>query len=943
MLTISKPLSAGQAQRYHQQEFSNSRENYYTEEDKVRGQWHGKLAMAWGLEGEVQEEHFALLAQGQHPITTAQLVQHRASYTYTNAQGATVHSTEHRAGWDATFSAPKSVSLTALVGGDERVRMAHRESVQAALDALEKHVQARIGGNHAPETTGQWVAARFEHDSSRPVAGYAAPQIHTHVVFFNVTVRANGETRALQPQELYRSQQYATAVYRSELAVRLKQLGYEIERSAHGATEIKGYSQEYLQASSPRRRQILEHLEQESIRGAEAAEIAAHRTRDAKLDVSREEMQQRHREMAQQFGNQPEQVVRQAQARAREIEELGPSQEQMQRAAVQAVRYSVERNFERKAVTDERDLLRDALKRGMGEVPASKIREQLDKEIRDGQLIEMQAQPNQARREFTTEEMIRLERDNVRLMRTGQDQHPALVSVEIRQQVEGNYPHLSNSQHQAIEQVLSSRDQITGLEGVAGGGKTTSLSAIRDAAQRQGYLVEGFAPTSRAASQLGEAGIESSTLQRHLIRGPQADGEKHLYVLDESSLASTRQMNEFLRRLAPYDRVLLVGDVRQHQAVEAGRPYQQMQEAGMRTAHLDEIVRQKDPALREAVEQLSRGQIREAIENLDRQGRIREIGEREDRFREIAQEYGHHPAGTLVVSPDNESRRELNALIHQEMQKLGQVKEEEYRLRVLEPRQDMTGADRAWAGQYRPDDVLRYSHGSRSLGIGAGDYATVKQADSEVNLLTVERGDGKLLTYDPRRLQGISVYRDAEREFAEGDRIQFTAPSKDLHVANRELGTVVGIAEDAELSIRTDSGRLVDFNLKDHPHIDYGYAVTSHSSQGQTADRVLIHVDTELGEQLVNARMAYVAVSRGRYDAQIFTNDKSELAHDLGREFSQRAATDQEHQHDHGFGQKIGPSSAGHEPGQQHEHGEAGSGHGHGQSAGEGHGQAVGE
>src|SRR5947207_12122032 len=145
---------------------------------------------------------------------------------------------EHRAAWDATFSAPKSVSLTALVGGDERVREAHREAVRVAVDKMEGYVQARMGGNRAPENTHNWAAAKFEHDTARPVDGYAAPQLHTHVVFFNLTETDDGEAHALQPRELYKTQQYATAVYRSELAHRLKELGYEIERGESSQPEI---------------------------------------------------------------------------------------------------------------------------------------------------------------------------------------------------------------------------------------------------------------------------------------------------------------------------------------------------------------------------------------------------------------------------------------------------------------------------------------------------------------------------------------------------------------------------------------------------------------------------------------------------------------------------------------------------------------------------------
>src|SRR5437588_10568885 len=158
MVTISKPLSAGQAQAYHKEEFTNARENYYTQGDQIHSEWQGQLAERWGLSGEVTAEQCQRLTEGQDPNTGEQLVQHRGSYHYENERGEKVHSMEHRAGWDATFSAPKSVSLTALVGGDERIREAHRESVRVSLDEMEHFVQARMGGNHAPETTGNWIA-----------------------------------------------------------------------------------------------------------------------------------------------------------------------------------------------------------------------------------------------------------------------------------------------------------------------------------------------------------------------------------------------------------------------------------------------------------------------------------------------------------------------------------------------------------------------------------------------------------------------------------------------------------------------------------------------------------------------------------------------------------------------------------------------------------------
>ena len=136
MLTLSKPLSAGQVRTYHEREFASERQNYWSRDQQGHSEWQGQLANEWGLSGAVGDEHFARLTEGQHPFTEEQMVKHQVSRTYEGKDGKEVTSMEHRAGWDATFSAPKSVSLTALVGGDERVRLAHRESVRVALTEL---------------------------------------------------------------------------------------------------------------------------------------------------------------------------------------------------------------------------------------------------------------------------------------------------------------------------------------------------------------------------------------------------------------------------------------------------------------------------------------------------------------------------------------------------------------------------------------------------------------------------------------------------------------------------------------------------------------------------------------------------------------------------------------------------------------------------------------
>ena len=572
MLTISKPLSASQAQTYHAREFASQEQNYWSRDQQGHSEWQGRLAEQWGLQGAVGSEHFARLSEGQHPHTEEQLVRHQVSRTYEGKFGRDVTSAEHRAGWDATFSAPKSVSLTALVGGDDRVREAHRESVRAALQELERYTQARIGNVHAPETTGKFIAATFEHDTARPVDGYAAPQLHTHAVIFNMTERENGlengkQMRALQPHEMFVSQRYATAVYRSELALRLEKLGYELERGKHGQPEIRGYTKEYLDASSARRQQIKDHLREQGIDGA-AAQIAAHRTRDRKELLSPGAVLQRHRELAAQYGHQPDRVI----AQARQHGQYQMPEPEVQ--AKQAVTWARDRVFERSAVQDRRAILETALVRGMGETTYAQVRQEFERRIEAGEFREVSRVG--AGRQYTTAAMLRMEREIVGRMKEGNRRDysdPMLVSSQVRIATEDRHPELNASQRQAVDQIFLSREKVIGLDGIAGAGKTRTLSVIREGAEAEGYRVEGFAPTSRAAQKLGEAGMETSTLQKHLVRGPQPDsGEKRLYVLDESSLASTRQVHEFVNRLHPTDRVLLVGDGGNTRRLKPGAP-----------------------------------------------------------------------------------------------------------------------------------------------------------------------------------------------------------------------------------------------------------------------------------------------------------------------------------------------------------------------------------
>lgn len=310
----------------------------------------------------------------------------------------------------------------------------------------------------------------------------------------------------------------------------------------------------------------------------------------------------------------------------------------------------------------------------------------------------------------------------------------------------------------------------------------------------------------------------------------------------------------------------------------------------MRTAKLDEIVRQKDPALKSAVELLAKGQVSAALESLQQQGCVQEIPNNEERIRTIAKAYVESPEKTLIVSPDNASRRELNVAVRQELKANGTLAPEDRTFRVLVQRQDMTGAERTWASHYEVGDVVRYARGSQTIGMEAGSYGTVAAINPAANLLTVEKANGEQATYDPRRLTGVSVYREIDREFSAGDRIQFTAPDKTLGVANRDLAVIESIAPDGRISASLDSNRQIEFDATEHRHFDHGYAVTSHSSQGLTAERVLVNADTGVHPDLLNSRFGYVSISRASHEATLFTNDLAKLSPQLSADVSKTSA-----------------------------------------------------
>ena len=882
MLVMSKGgLSLRQAETYYDEKYV--RDDYYSEGRTIAGEWFGKAAAALELTGTARRADFTAILRGLDPRTGVELV--------AKAQGRD----ERRAGWDATFSAPKSVSIQALVAGDPRLIDAHRESVTAALAELEAYAQARRRRGQEWITTANLAAVRFDHLAARPSRtgtekGYAPdPQLHTHVVVANLTRRPDGAWRSLEPLEIYRSQSWATAIYRTCLAERVGRLGYGIELTGRrGEWELAGYTREQIMEFSNRRQDIERELERRGLSGATAAQNVAHGTRLAKDHRDEAELKHEWRERAAALGL--------------DFGRLGVPQKKMpdfiERSgrARRAMAYSAAHNTERDAVIDRRALETIALQQGMGAITIGDVRVASAERTQDGELVEVTAKrnPNGA---YTTAEMLALEADNISLMRVGLGQGtPVATAEEVIAWAEKRA--LSEEQTAALNLTLTDGDWTVALEGRAGTAKTTTVGALREFAARRGYQVEGFGPTTGSVRALEEAGIAARTVASLLDNRAATNRAPHtIWIVDESSLLATRQVNTLLHQAREWgiEKIIFVGDQGQHHAIEAGRPILQMERAGMATARLEIIRRQRDPGLREAVALAAAEKMAEAAGLLGRQHRIVEIADPLDRYRAIAHEYvKSNQAGSsiLVVSPANDERRALNEAIRAQLKLQARLGKDDWAASVLVSL-DLTAMQRARAASYQPGDVIRHSRGSRTIGIKAGDYVVVQTAEVENHRLRVATRDGRAAEYDPRRLKGLQVFREEPRAFAQGERIQIRLPDRKLGIANGQFATITALdSATGDATLTLSRGRQLIINLRSFPHVDHGYAVTSHASQGATVDHVIVNVDTTRSRELVNRQQFYVSLSRARHDAVIFTDSRESLPRAISRTADKGVALD---------------------------------------------------
>ena len=926
MLSIGALASAAQGASYYE------RDGYYAKDDpdhRAASAWAGKGAEELGLKGPVDPDTFRAILEGKVPDGSDTRLGRRGR------DGEILH----RPGRDLTFSAPKSVSIAALVGGDDRIVEAHDRAVKATLAWVEKNAaETRM---KAPETGrmgrvgGQKiVAATFRHDTSRNLD----PQLHSHSVIANMVQGEDGKWRSMANEGLYARQKLIGMLYRNELAGGLARLGYGIEKThADGRFEIAGVSRDTIEAFSTRRTEIEAAMAERNLGNSadnpRLAERAALMTRAAKRDIDRGELRDAWRKQAAGLGldapalvgeavamgvgpamhgpeSAPKRTVSSETPVAATPDAVGPDGAANDRnAASEAVAWAMAHLSEREAVFARADLLAAALAYAPGTIAVAEAEREVAGLEKAGALhaVDMHG----AEDSLATDRTVGEERETVASMRAGQSRG----AVPMRGwQVQGYLSKgpLTAGQKDAVKLILAAEDRVIGVQGYAGSGKTTMLDRARVLAGKKGYRMIGLAPSASAVQTLAaEAGIESETLQRFLARNAGvAEGRltkkgakemraafaKTILVVDEGSLASTVQARDLLRiaNEVRIPRVVLVGDAKQLDAVDAGKPFAQLQAAGMKTAVMDEIMRQRDPALKEAVVASLKGDIGRAFEKLG--SNVAEVkpdniaGAVAARWLKLSPEAREN---TGVMAPSHELRQEINGHLRERLAREGRIHGPTMRSERLVSK-GYTNAEKALAGNYAVGDVVAFHRPYKRIGVEKGDERRVAGVNHKTREVVLEGKDGGTVAWKPEeiggRRSGSEVYRAEDIELRAGDRIRWTRNDAGLGLVNSRTAEVLSVAN-GRVAFQLEDGKKLELGRNDPQlrHLDHAWASTVHAFQGRTVDNVIAAMEAR-HPHLTTQKSFYVEISRARDRAELVTDDAAELRAQLQAVTGERIA-----------------------------------------------------
>jgi conjugative relaxase-like TrwC/TraI family protein len=917
--------------------YADQADDYYSR-DGSAATWQGEGARRLGAVGEIDPARFKAVLQGDfgRSVTANRSVRKDA---------------KARAALDLTFGAPKSITLQALIGGDERLILANDKAVAAALDYVEKHLamgRRKENGKSRVEHTGNLIIAKFRHETARPTEGAAPdPHLHVHALLMNLTQRADGSWVSLSNEDIFKLLRVTDAIYQAELERNVRALGYAVRHEKHHI-ELAHISREQIEFFSKRSAGITAELVARGMSRADAPHALrqgitlAHRQEKTQA-FSRAELHQQWRDAAAALGMQFDHTEHQADRQPSQALEQSPNL-----VAQASLDWAIRHLAERESVMPLADLLQHAVRHAGGHTDITAIQTAIQERVASGALIR-EAPHYRSTQDKDTQPMTRegWATEVVRLRGISQDAALQLVDQAISQgrllmespryatrrafeaesrilaaeqagrsawqttiaathAENGLDTRLTPGQREAVMLIATGTDQIAGIQGLAGTGKSFALQNAQAILQGQGHNMVALAPYGNMVRNLREDGIPANTIASVLAAADKrpfldALGPQSVVVIDEAGVVPVRQMDKLLAFIQPTGaKVVLLGDTAQTKAIEAGRAFSLLQERGMNTVLMADIQRQRSERLRQAVQLAAAGKASQSLPLLNRircipdEFAVDEHGKKtrdsSARYEAIAQAYTSLPAteqaNTLIVTGTNASRQAINRHIHTLLGLEGKG-----RPCQLLARHDTTRAQRSVAKYYTVGDIV-VPERNYQCGLKRGELYRVT-GSTQHDRITVEPLQPGLapaspIEIIPKTMSKLSVYHLNQAELSAGDDVRITRNDAHNDLVNGQLAKVVAI-DAASITIATN-GRHVQLPTDRPLNMDYAYSTTAHSAQGLTCDRVLYNAESF--SRTTAQDTYYVSISRERHEVVVFTDDVKKLPEQVNKQTYKGLALD---------------------------------------------------
>jgi conjugative relaxase-like TrwC/TraI family protein len=846
MLSIHIHKSAKAAVAYHDSHLKGAvAGDYYQENDPLKlGTFFGNGIKKLGVDDlDYSRDAFFKLCSNRNPISGGKLtVRQKASA---------------RVAYDCVISAPKSVSILALVLKDERVLTAHRQAVAEALSTLETRALTRVrrGGEYADRRTENVLGVAFEHFTSRE----GDPQLHQHCLVFNAT-HDDEEKRwkALQSSGIYDASALITEVYRSALASKLHTLGYATQKTEKGF-EVAGISREIVELFSKRTRQI----------HAIAKQVGDPANAKLRAGVARNSRKPKDESVSMDYF----QTSWRNQLKPEDIEQLETLKASAVRPLVrdvaspaEAVKWAKDHLFERKSVVKKDELVVEALKCARGDNSVTQIETEVQNQIAKLELLEKG-------NKVTTPAHLKSEQRLLKLANDGLKKCASFTKSFLPE------PKLSGEQSQAVLETLASTSMTTAIIGPAGAGKSTLLKSLTRGLRSSGIDPLMLAPSGSATEVLRKDGfVAPETLQRFLLdKKLQATGTNGVVILDESSMVSLQQMVALLGICKENNtRLILVGDTKQMQSVEAGDSFRLLlKESHIPRFALSTIIRQQHTQYRNAVAEMKDGKAERGFDILDGLGWVHEMAGTtgEERSLKLSEDFVksvHSGRTALCVTHSWREADQITDAIRLRLKAESKIGENEQKLKILVPIHT-TLAERSVAGSLEPGCVLVFRHTLRNFK--RGERVTVVR--QETGSAVVARQDGSQHKLKANAFaEHFSVFKEEEICVSRNDKLLLRSQGKASNGAKITNGEIVTVKAIHNGRIELKDGRILP---EDYQQFRHGYAVSLESSQGKTVDDVYLAIDAQTAHTAGSLEGFYVGASRGRHICRIYTDAKHEL------------------------------------------------------------------